>query len=482
MPRNNPAKIDVTLRTKIALIIFGLFLFLILLEAGLRLGGFIILSLQEYRNLQSIKQKGTYTIICVGESTTQEQYPSYLEGNLNRSIIGPRFSVINKGLRGTDTSVIVNNMEEYLAVYKPNMVVAMMGVNDGTEYAPLKAENLSMVIRCVRSLRTYKLARLLWLHIMTKFEKVRSVIYRAITFTQSECQSKNLSSAEADHKVRIDPKSKGSCFYFELGWLYIKQNKLSIAEGVFRKGIEINPNDSRCYMGLGRLYKMQNRPDLAEESLKNGIAVEPNNYSCYSELGHFYAELDKLSLAEELFRKGIAVNSKDSSLYGELVWVYLRQGKFSLAEEIAKKATEINPKDARLYGLCASVYEEKHQWDLASEYYSKANGLRIKECNSVTVNNYRKLKEILYKRGVRLVCVQYPMRSVDSLIKIFGVDSYDIVFVDNERIFKEAVQKEGYATYFRDMFAGDFGHCTDKGYRLLAENITKAISKEMLHK
>jgi hypothetical protein len=29
------------------------------------------------------------------------------------------------------------------------------------------------------------------------------------------------------------------------------------------------------------------------------------------------------------------------------------------------------------------------------------------------------------------------------------------------------------------MFAGDFGHCTDKGNRLLAENIATVILKEV---
>lgn len=36
----------------------------------------------------------------------------------------------------------------------------------------------------------------------------------------------------------------------------------------------------------------------------------------------------------------------------------------------------------------------------------------------MTRNNYYKLKEILEAKGIKLVCVQYPMRSVDSLKKM----------------------------------------------------------------
>jgi hypothetical protein len=40
------------------------------------------------------------------------------------------------------------------------------------------------------------------------------------------------------------------------------------------------------------------------------------------------------------------------------------------------------------------------------------------------------------------------------------------------------VRKDGYGSYFKDMFGGYFGHCTDKGNCLLAESIADTILKE----
>jgi len=51
--------------------------------------------------------------------------------------------------------------------------------------------------------------------------------------------------------------------------------------------------------------------------------------------------------------------------------------------------------------------------------------------------------------------------------------------VDNEKMFNEGVKREGYDEYFNDCFAGDFGHCTPKGNRLLAENIAGVILTEV---
>jgi hypothetical protein len=120
--------------------------------------------------------------------------------------------------------------------------------------------------------------------------------------------------------------------------------------------------------------------------------------------------------------------------------------------------------------------------ELASEYDKKAKELRLSYHLPVVTGNYRKLKTVLDKRGIVYVCMQYPMRSLEPLQRILKDSNQGIIFVDNEKVFKDAVSKEGYKTYFIDMFGGDFGHCTEKGNRLLAENIANVILKECFNK
>jgi len=73
--------------------------------------------------------------------------------------------------------------------------------------------------------------------------------------------------------------------------------------------------------------------------------------------------------------------------------------------------------------------------------------------------------------------MQYPMRSVEPLKKMFK-DRSDIIFVDNENVFKKAVKEKGTKQIFVDMFGGEFGHCTLKGNKLIAENVANVILKE----
>jgi len=134
----------------------------------------------------------------------------------------------------------------------------------------------------------------------------------------------------------------------------------------------------------------------------------------------------------------------------------------------------------------ATLYCEIGNNELSEVYAKKADSIRNvrnEYYNPKTIDNYHTLKQILDKRKIKLVCVQYPMRNIGPLKKIFKEETEgSIVFVDNERIFKDAIIKEGYKEYFRDMFGGDFGHCTDKGNILLAENIANVILKEVFNK
>ena len=102
---------------------------------------------------------------------------------------------------------------------------------------------------------------------------------------------------------------------------------------------------------------------------------------------------------------------------------------------------------------------------------------------SIAVDNYHKLKEILDKRRIKRVCVQYPMRDVEPLKKIFWKNK-GVIFVDNESVFKEALKKGGYKykEYFRDMFAGDFGHFAQKSKKLLTQNIADVILREVFNR
>ncbi len=434
---------------KTILVICAILFSLLLLEISLRLGGFIYSFLQEHKNLLAIRRKGTYRIMCLGESITAGSgaYPSALEEILNQRNTGIEFSVVNKGLPFITTDYILEHLQENLDQCQPDMVTAMIGANDYyVKYYEGIPDTDSFLFR---NSRAYRLFRILCMHITNRIER------------------KN------EFPVRIRQEDGESEYSFYNGPLLEEKN--------IREVIALNPKNENAYFELGRLYMCRLKFSEAVEPLRKVIELNPKNQKAYMFIGYCYSTQQKYSLTAQAFEKAIELNPVNAKAYLELGLCYMCQGRYSLAEKALKKYIELRPSKDIPYGALAVLYREIGLSRLSKEYYKKAEALRSCSYNPNAFRNYHKLKNILDQRKIKLVCIQYPMRNIEPLKKIFEDDD-GVIFVDNEKLFRDAVKKGGFKKYFEDMFGGDFGHCTREGNRILAENTANAILKECFGK
>lgn len=362
-----------------------------------------------------------------------------------------RFSVIDKGAVGADTNKILAHLNENIDIYQPDMVVMMAGANDkDIVYYHGIAEAQGNIFR---HFRVYRLLRLLYRHCAQKILK------------------------QGIHAKRMESDRE----FFEQGIEYDLQGKTLQAEQAVKKALELNPRNGDAYIELGFLYNGQSEYLLAEESFKKAVEADPRNDRAYLQLAVYYQNHAEFVQAEENFRKAIELNPDNDAAYAGLGFLYRDQGRFSEAEAAFAKAITINPRNDYAYSAASALFLQKGDLGRADEYARKADKVRFAFSSQVTVANYRRIKETLDARGIRLVSVQYPMRSVKPLQRMFRGFEQGVIFVDNEHAFKEAVRKQGYKEYFLDLFGGDFGHCTEKGNRLIAENIAAAILPVILH-
>jgi len=182
-----------------------------------------------------MKQKGIFRIICLGESTTQNQYPVYLEEILNQRDIGVKFSVIDKGMGGTNTVVILSQLEANLGKYQPDIVVTMMGINDWGKHMPYERASDSKTILFLRSFKVYKLASLLWLHTVTRL--------REAGFSLS------VGNNQISERMHQDtPKDK----FKETD----KQDSFQRKQAL-KKALELNSKDDSAYAGFNNMLFLQ---------------------------------------------------------------------------------------------------------------------------------------------------------------------------------------------------------------------------------
>jgi len=466
--------------------ISGLVLAVIILETGLWLSGVISSASQEYRNRAFLREKGVYRILCLGESTTAGQYPQPLEKILNERNAGIKFKVIDKGVIATNTSGIISQLEQNLDHYRPDMVITMMGYNDKwVMYYKDIPESKAGLFRCSRA---YRLFRLMCAYISKKLKKRdiyglptppnAKTIQGYVELGDMYRKHGDLSRAERAYKEAIGINPASDDAYVGLGRIYFNQGKWGDAEMAYKKAIESNPRNSAALSRLGEIYRNQRKMSEAQEYLKKAIEVNPGNYEAYTELGCVYRYNNDLVAAESCFKKAQVLQPDNEWACTELVQVLKRQDNIKEAENTLKRYVEYNPASDWGYKILESLYKEMGRDAAAEECNKKWKGLNKDEYPDVAIRNYNQLKLILDRRKIRLVCMQYPMRSVEPLKAVFA-DHKGIIFVDNKRIFAEAVKMDGYRTYFRDMFGGDFGHCTDRGNELMAENIAEVILKEI---
>ena len=501
-----------TTKQKLALVIFGLFLGLILLEAGLRLAGFAVSFFRERADRLARGEEGDYVIMCLGESTTADggtnAYPRQLEEILNGRDVGIQFTVLNKAVSGSDTGRILSRLEKDLAAYKPDMVITMMGINDGPETLAYQDTRAVRTKLFFRGFRVYKLARLLWEHILHKIATIKLSRHSRLDMGSEEDQDKS-NGRVIGSKIELDRSGAEARLADQL----YKQDKPEAAAQIYKKAIEINPESVQLYIKLGKCYRVRGRWEEAEDSFKKAFRIDPFSEELYAEWGRLNNNRHRWDEAEKICREGIKINPRNFRAYRQLALCFEYQGRWEEAEKIFKEALRFNPQNSELYFSLGSLYRKRKNWEaaermyrkmaeisprnnrvcaalalcylnqgkdeLAEEYFNKAAALRFKSDQNNTARNYRKLKEVITRNGVKLICVQYPMRPVDELKEIFH-DTEGIVFVDNEGIFKEAVKRSSFRSLFWDYFAGDFGHCTRRGNRLLAENIAEVILGEVI--
>ncbi|MBR3627960.1 MAG: hypothetical protein IKN42_03825 [Elusimicrobia bacterium] len=73
--------------------------------------------------------------MCIGESTTQNQYPVYLGQYLKQYIPEKNFVIIDSGYAGINLDNIAKNLKVNIDNIKPNIVVGMIGINDTIDYS-----------------------------------------------------------------------------------------------------------------------------------------------------------------------------------------------------------------------------------------------------------------------------------------------------------------------------------------------------------
>lgn len=252
------------------------------------------LYLQEQGNKGFSKTKGAYTILCLGESTTSNRYPRFLETDLNSRNSGITFNVIDKGRPSTNSNYILASLENNLNKYKPDMVITMMGVNDSS--SDVVVYEREPTESYYKQLKTYKLMKLIDLRVKSKIAEIKNTAWLKMEpkgFEKNEATAISVNTSEQE--------------YINLANSLIEQERYKEAEGISKKAIALNPKNRQGYINLANSFREQKKYKEAIELCKKAIELDPKNEHGYIQLGDCYKQQGKYEEAESIYMKAVKI-------------------------------------------------------------------------------------------------------------------------------------------------------------------------------
>ena len=122
-------------RARLALVVLGVVLALLLLEAALQIGAFCVELAGHHGNAGWTTRN--VRVLCLGDSNTygiwldgSEAYPAVLQKLWNDSHPARPIEVLNLGVPGNNSSRLRNALPKLLRRYRPDLVTIMLGAND----------------------------------------------------------------------------------------------------------------------------------------------------------------------------------------------------------------------------------------------------------------------------------------------------------------------------------------------------------------
>lgn len=289
---------------KLGLSVTSLLVFLIAIEALLQLSSFFI----KPKPLSIKTDTKKLRILCVGESTTAHRYenipswPELLEKRLIEK--GIQVQVINKGIVGTNSSIVLSQFPQWLNEYKPHIVISMLGINDVFyfNHQVIQGDLQEVLLHS----RLYKFLTLLVSQLSPVTKQVSIVEPQELEllkslFTEADCLTGNRDNYPQTIKKYTEVIEFIDSFK-------IKTKKVMV--GVEPKFVEYYLDS---YTSLGIIHERNNNLAKSIQVFEEGVKRHPNNYLFYHSLALYFSKNGQMKESKKAKKKALELEKEFGS-------------------------------------------------------------------------------------------------------------------------------------------------------------------------
>ena len=128
-----------------------------------------------------------------------------------------------------------------------------------------------------------------------------------------------------------------------MGNILQDKEKIDEAAYMFKKSIEVNPKFYKAYYNLGCIYLAQDKPNMALAEFKKAVKYKPDFSYGYYNIGCAYLKLKQYGSAKYNFFKSLDLRANEPNVYYNIAYTYKMLNKEKQAQtylDLYNKMTE----------------------------------------------------------------------------------------------------------------------------------------------
>lgn len=454
-----------------------IFIFLIL-EFSLRIIGYFHNKNNIEKHL-SISNISTNSILCIGDSftesigsTTNNDYPSQLGRIINEH--GFNFPAINLGRSGKNSAQISMEMPYYIDVFNPKIAIILVGGANYWNYWGYKK------VSFWSSLKTVKLFKLLFDNIQYQDNKNKFNIdeynQRRIHYKQSLVIDEmtlspfvlNIRSIVNSNKIEsLDSCLKNLEFSEDDIYHLIAFSLLTDTPSQIINKLDINKQHSPKIKFFFAIY----RKLILNEEIDFSV-FPPEYYAVYL----YSTQMKSSELKKDVLEQCIKLCPYFEDPYFQLST--LGNGKITIPSNYYKNRFSITD-SISYYEMLFGLETEKSIFNHSHIIESLDLNIKTEAIDQWVSKDIEKMIEICNQQKIDIVLMNYPMLnkfslsySVNQILSNIAI-KHNLPFVDNTQIF-DTITTDRLSYFISD------GHCSDKGYKLMAQSIFDILVKNKM--
>ncbi|KAK3578086.1 hypothetical protein CHS0354_006745 [Potamilus streckersoni] len=208
-------------------------------------------------------------------------------------------------------------------------------------------------------------------------------------------QNRNKEALEVYQKAvqRMPSYYQAQSLYNMIGEVYFNLGDLVLAEEWYLKALQAKPNHVPAHITLSKLFQKKGDRVTAEKWLKKGREADPSDFRADLYYAQFMAGIGKLQEAAVMFDSAVRKSPDDFDLCFAAADIFRQVGRNGDAENMYLKATQLKPENAIAYMNLGAMLHINNKFEAAERSYLTA--LRLKPNDETTKENLAKLRSLM---------------------------------------------------------------------------------------